>query len=92
MAIATLLISSAILKATGAVVVIVVAFVVLLYYRYMAYKQFGGVTGDLAGYLLCVSELCSDGTRNLQTGCAVPADLYRPGNAVWGRWDLPDRI
>ena len=30
----------------------------LLYYRYMAYKQFGGVTGDLAGYLLCVSELC----------------------------------
>ena len=43
---------------TGAVVVIVVAFVVLLYYRYMAYKQFGGVTGDLAGYLLCVSELC----------------------------------
>ena len=42
---------------TGAVVVIVVAFVVLLYYRYMAYKQFGGVTGDLAGYLLCVSEL-----------------------------------
>lgn len=46
------------LQCYSAVVVIVVAFVVLLYYRYMAYKQFGGVTGDLAGYLLCVSELC----------------------------------
>ena len=43
---------------TGTVVVIAVSFIVLLYYRYMAYKQFGGVTGDLAGYLLCVSELC----------------------------------
>lgn len=39
-------------------VVVVVAVLVLLYYRYMAYKQFGGVTGDLAGYLLCMSELC----------------------------------
>lgn len=41
-----------------AAAVAVVAFLVLLYYRHMAYKQFGGVTGDLAGYLLCVSELC----------------------------------
>lgn len=39
-------------------VVAIVAVLVLLYYRYMAYKQFGGVTGDLAGYLLCMSELC----------------------------------
>lgn len=41
-----------------AAVVAAVALLVLLYYRHMAYKQFGGVTGDLAGYLLCVSELC----------------------------------
>ena len=41
-----------------AAAVAAVAFLVLLYYRHMAYKQFGGVTGDLAGYLLCVSELC----------------------------------
>ena len=30
----------------------------LCYYRHMAYKEFGGVTGDLAGYFLCMSELC----------------------------------
>ena len=41
-----------------AAVVAAVALLVLFYYRHMAYKQFGGVTGDLAGYLLCVSELC----------------------------------
>ncbi|MBO4470162.1 MAG: adenosylcobinamide-GDP ribazoletransferase [Clostridia bacterium] len=29
----------------------------LLYYRHMAYKQFGGVTGDLAGWFLQVTEL-----------------------------------
>lgn len=29
----------------------------LLYYRQMAYKQFGGVTGDLAGWFLQVTEL-----------------------------------
>lgn len=28
------------------------------YYRRMAYKQFGGVTGDLAGWFLQVTELC----------------------------------
>ena len=28
-----------------------------LYYRHMAYKQFGGVTGDLAGWFLQVTEL-----------------------------------
>ena len=28
-----------------------------LHYRYMAYKQFGGVTGDLAGWFLQVTEL-----------------------------------
>lgn len=29
----------------------------LVYYRYMAYKQFGGVTGDLAGWFVQVTEL-----------------------------------
>ena len=29
----------------------------VLYYRRMAYKQFGGVTGDLAGWFLQVTEL-----------------------------------
>lgn len=29
----------------------------LLYYRHMAYRQFGGVTGDLAGWFLQVTEL-----------------------------------
>ena len=28
-----------------------------LYYQHMAYKQFGGVTGDLAGWFLQVTEL-----------------------------------
>ena len=41
---------------TGAV--FLAAGLVLCYYRHMAYKEFGGVTGDLAGYLLCVCELC----------------------------------
>lgn len=33
---------------TGAV--FLAAGLVLCYYRHMAYKEFGGVTGDLAGY------------------------------------------
>ena len=41
-----------------ALIVCVTALAVFIYYRHMAYKEFGGVTGDLAGYLLCVSELC----------------------------------
>ena len=28
-----------------------------LYYRHMAYKQFGGVTGDLAGWFSQMTEL-----------------------------------
>ncbi len=31
--------------------------VFFLYYRFMVYRQFGGVTGDTAGYSVCVSEL-----------------------------------
>ena len=38
--------------------VFLAAGLVLCYYRHMAYKEFGGVTGDLAGYFLCASELC----------------------------------
>ena len=32
--------------------------IVTLYYRHMAYKQFGGVTGDLAGWYSQTLELC----------------------------------
>jgi adenosylcobinamide-GDP ribazoletransferase len=35
----------------------VAAALCLWYYRHMAYKQFGGVTGDLAGWFLQVTEL-----------------------------------
>ncbi|MDO5389330.1 MAG: adenosylcobinamide-GDP ribazoletransferase [Clostridia bacterium] len=31
---------------------------VMLYYRNMAYKLFGGITGDLAGYFLQLCEIC----------------------------------
>ena len=34
-----------------------VAVLYIWYYRHMAYKQFGGVTGDLAGWFLQISEL-----------------------------------
>lgn len=30
-----------------------------LYYRWMSYRQFGGITGDLAGWFVCVAELVS---------------------------------
>ena len=43
------------IKAALAVLVIFALFV--LYYRYMTYKQFGGVTGDTAGYFVTVSEV-----------------------------------
>ena len=33
------------------------AIIVFAYYRYMSYKEFGGVTGDLAGFFLQMSEL-----------------------------------
>ncbi|MEA5065290.1 MAG: adenosylcobinamide-GDP ribazoletransferase [Eubacteriales bacterium] len=31
----------------------------LLYYRFMAYRQFGGITGDLAGFFLQICELAA---------------------------------
>jgi adenosylcobinamide-GDP ribazoletransferase len=33
------------------------AFCIFLYYRSMSYKEFGGITGDLAGYFLQLCEL-----------------------------------
>lgn len=41
-----------------AAAVVLVALACLLGYRRMAYRQFGGVTGDLAGWFLQVTELC----------------------------------
>ncbi|MFP3153072.1 adenosylcobinamide-GDP ribazoletransferase [Lachnospiraceae bacterium ZAX-1] len=37
---------------------IVAALLTFLYYRWMSYKKFGGVTGDLAGFFLQICELC----------------------------------
>ena len=36
---------------------IVAALITMIYYHHMAYKEFGGVTGDLAGWFLQVCEL-----------------------------------
>ena len=33
------------------------AVLVFLYYHYKAMKYFGGITGDLAGYFLCLCEV-----------------------------------
>jgi len=30
-----------------------------IYYRHISLKEFGGITGDLAGYFVCIAELCS---------------------------------
>lgn len=38
-------------------VALVTLLAVVLYYRVMSYKKFGGVTGDLAGWFVCTSEL-----------------------------------
>jgi adenosylcobinamide-GDP ribazoletransferase len=44
---------------SAAVAVFVAVLVLFFAYRHMAYKEFGGVTGDLAGYFLCMAELCA---------------------------------
>lgn len=41
----------------GALVMIIIAAGAWLYYRYLSYKEFGGITGDLAGFFLQVCEL-----------------------------------
>lgn len=35
---------------------------VFLYYRYKSYKEFGGITGDLAGWFLCLCEMAGTAT------------------------------
>lgn len=40
-----------------AVVLVCSLLVVFLYYRYKSYKEFGGITGDLAGWFLCLCEM-----------------------------------
>ncbi|MCR5101067.1 MAG: adenosylcobinamide-GDP ribazoletransferase [Butyrivibrio sp.] len=40
-------------------VLILSEFIAFLYYRHIAYSKFGGITGDLAGYSVCISELTS---------------------------------
>lgn len=36
--------------------VIITMAIVFIYYRYKSYKEFGGITGDLAGWFLCICE------------------------------------
>ena len=38
-------------------VVVCIGFISFVWYRHMAYKSFGGITGDLAGYFLQMTEL-----------------------------------
>lgn len=38
-------------------VALIALIAVLIYYRIMSYKKFGGVTGDLAGWFVCTAEL-----------------------------------
>ena len=45
-------------NAFTATLCLIVQAAVLVYYRIWSYKIFGGVTGDLAGWFLCMSELC----------------------------------
>lgn len=35
----------------------ITTFICFLYYRYISYKEFGGITGDLAGFFLQICEL-----------------------------------
>lgn len=53
-AVATLLIC---LDVTRGIAVTLAGILTFAYYRCMAYKKFGGITGDLAGYFLSVCEL-----------------------------------
>lgn len=45
-----------------AVQIVLLNLLLLLYYYRMSMREFGGVTGDLAGWFLCLSELLSAGT------------------------------
>lgn len=39
------------------IIMAITALAVFIYYKIMSYKHFGGITGDLAGYFLCLCEL-----------------------------------
>jgi len=45
------------LNSKDGVAVLAVCSLLFVYYRQMAYRQFGGITGDLAGYFLQICEL-----------------------------------
>ena len=61
-----LLVLYLILSAAGMIVLnwkaglfaVLAGLLVFVYYRYRSYKEFGGITGDLAGWFLQICELC----------------------------------
>ena len=57
--IAALLAALALLGRMAGVAAGLGAIVVFIYYRIMSYRQFGGITGDLAGYFLQLCEMGS---------------------------------
>lgn len=52
--------------------VVTAGVVMSVIYRFIAYREFGGVTGDLAGWFLCMSELLSAVTAAI---CMLVGDL-----------------
>lgn len=40
-----------------AIAIVLTAFFTFMYYKHIAYKEFGGITGDLAGYFLQLCEI-----------------------------------
>lgn len=54
--IASLSVISIINIASGVIIFAIIC-ITVIYYRYMTYRNFGGVTGDTAGYLVSVLEL-----------------------------------
>lgn len=48
----------AVLSPVAAAIIAAAVALLFIYFRWMAYRQFGGITGDLAGWLLQVCELC----------------------------------
>ncbi|MBO6240805.1 MAG: adenosylcobinamide-GDP ribazoletransferase [Butyrivibrio sp.] len=36
-----------------------ISFIAFIYYYHMSGKKFGGITGDLAGFFVCICELCA---------------------------------
>jgi len=57
--IAALLAALVLLGHLAGVAAVLGAVIVFIYYRLMSYRQFGGITGDLAGYFLQLCEMVS---------------------------------